>query len=155
MSHSTDPSFSPEVYAEALKAGMRTLKDAFPRSVTMQYANFMPGEWLPWEDRGYLKAIYAHAEQISVGVGGPDLLPYRRGQLNHSYPLMAARGPGVLAGVAVQDGNLAQQNPETGKKVTPAELNRFAREPLRLDYVFWGTEEPYYSREVLPFLQGL
>ena len=24
-----------------------------------------------------------------------------------------------------------------------------------LDYIFWGIEEPYYSRDVLPFLRAL
>ena len=52
----------------------------------------------------------------------------------------------------VQDGNLAERNPHTGRLVTVEELTVFARDSLRLDYVFWGTEEPYYSRDVVPFL---
>ncbi|GAL34706.1 hypothetical protein JCM19240_4256 [Vibrio maritimus] len=35
----------------------------------MQYANFMIGEWLPWEDKGYLKSIYEYGQQIGVGLG--------------------------------------------------------------------------------------
>ena len=42
-----DKSFSPDSYSESLKVNMLALKKAFPKSVTMQYANFMPGEWLP------------------------------------------------------------------------------------------------------------
>jgi hypothetical protein len=37
---------------------MKALKQAFPKSVAMQYANFMPGEWRPTEDKGYLRAVY-------------------------------------------------------------------------------------------------
>lgn len=39
-----DSEFTPAIYAESLKNNMSALKDAFPTSVTMQYANFMPGE---------------------------------------------------------------------------------------------------------------
>lgn len=147
--------FTYESYVEGEKAICSAARRAFPRSHVIVYANFMPGEWLPWTDHGYRRAIYAHAESIGVGVGGPDLLPHRKGQRNHSYPLIAARGPAIPAGVAVQDGNLAEKNPGTGSRVTVPELYRFAKDPLRLDYLFWGTEEPYYSREVLPFIRSL
>lgn len=149
------PGFTYDGYVEGVKAIMSAAHEAFPNARVIQYANFMPGEWMPWTDHGYLKSIYAYAGQIGVGVGGPDLLPYRKGQLNHSYPLIAARGANVVAGIAVQDGNLADKNPATGKAVTVDELYRYARERLRLDYIFWGTEEPYYSEQVIPFLRSL
>lgn len=142
-------------YVEGVKATMTAARKAFPRSCVIQYANFMPGEWLPWTDHGYLKAVYAHANAIGVGVGGPDLLPHRKGQQNHSYPLVASRGPGIPAGVAVQDGNLDDRNPVTGRPVTVEELYRFGTDRLRLTYIFWGTQEPFYTREILPYLAGL
>ncbi len=147
--------FTPAGYAAAIREIMTAARKAFSRSRVIVYANFMPGEWLPHDDRGHLRAIYAHAGRIGVGVGGPDLLPHRKGQRNHSLPLIAARGPDVVAGVAVQDGNLADKDAATGRPVTVAALYRFARDSLRLDYLFWGTEEPYYSRDVLPFLRAL
>src|SRR5690606_5870222 len=116
--------FTYEGYAEAVKLTMTAARSAFPRSVVIQYANFMPGEWLPWTDKGYLRSIYTHAARIGVGVGGPDLLPHRKGQQNHSLPLIANRGSGIRAGAAVQDGNLAEINPSTGQRVTVAELYR-------------------------------
>ena len=142
-------------YVEAVKTIMTAARKAFSRSRVIQYANFMPGEWLPWTDRGYLRDVYAHAERIGVGVGGPDLLPHRKGQQNHSYPLIAARGPHTPAGVAVQDGNLREKNPATGERVSVEELYRFAADRLRVDYIFWGTEEPYYSEKVLPYIRRL
>ncbi|MCE5249063.1 hypothetical protein LLG96_02460 [bacterium] len=147
--------FTYESYVEGIKAIMTAARQAFPKSCVIQYANFMPGEWLPWTDHGYLRAVYEHAERIGVGVGGPDLLPYRKGQQNHSYPLIAARGPKIMAGIAVQDGNLEDKNPATGKRVTVDELYLYAKDRLRLDYIFWGTQEPYYSNEVLPYIRGL
>ncbi|HKW13637.1 MAG TPA: hypothetical protein VJS69_04040, partial [Candidatus Krumholzibacteria bacterium] len=142
-------------YVDGVKEIMSAAKAAFPHSAVIQYANFMPGEWLPWSDHGYLKAVYAHANAIGVGVGGPDLLPHRKGQQNHSYPLIAARAPSVIAGIAVQDGNLEDKDPGSGRVVTVDELYRFARDQLHVDYIFWGTQEPYYSRDILPYLEAL
>ena len=48
----------------------------------------------------------------------------------------------------------AEINPKTGKKVTPLELLQFARDDLKLDYIFWGNQEPYYSKEVIPALRS-
>src|SRR5262249_9755164 len=44
--------FSFEIYRDAIITNMKALKLAFPKSVVMQYANFMPGEWLPGDDKG-------------------------------------------------------------------------------------------------------
>lgn len=145
--------FTFEVYRDGIITNMRALRRAFPRSVVMQYANFMPGEWLPGEDRGYLRAVYKAAKELKVGVGGPDLMPHRRGQLNHSYPLIRDASAVVPAGIAVQDGNYAEPDPRTGKPATVAELLKFATEYLRVDYIFWCTEEPYYSAQVIPFFR--
>lgn len=144
--------FTFDAYTHAMQAITSDARQAFPRSCVIVYANFMPGEWLPDSDKGYLRAVYAHAARIGAGVGGPDLMPHRQGQRNHAYALIAARPAGTIAGVAVQDGNLAERNPRTGVPVTVAELALYARDTLRLDFVFWGNEEPYYSRDVLPFL---
>ena len=147
--------FTHDGYLEAIKEQMHAMKEAFSHTATIQYANFMPGEWLPWEDNGYLRGVYAYADRIGVGVGGPDLMPFRKGQLNHSYPLIAGRAEDVVAGVAVQWGNLEQIDPSTGDRITVRELVRFAEEELHLDYMFWGIQEPFYTREILPYLWGL
>lgn len=145
--------FSFEIYRDAIITNMRVLKRAFPRSVAMQYGNFMPGEWRPTNDKGYLRAVYEAAKESNVGVGGPDLLPYRRGQLGSSYPLIREAAGIVPIGIAVQDGNFEDVNPATGRRVEITELMKFATEYLKVDYVFWGTEEPYYSAAVIPFLR--
>jgi hypothetical protein len=59
----------------------------------------------------------------------------------------------VPTGIAVQDGNYEGVNPQTGKRVTVPELLDFATNYLKVDYVFWCTQEPYYSGEVIPFLR--
>ncbi len=147
--------FTYEAYASGIKEMLSVAKRAFARSCVIVYANFMPGEWLPGDDKGYLRGVYAHADSIGAGVGGPDVLPHRRGQRLHSYPLIASRRRGLVGGVAVQDGNLAEVNPATRARVTVDELYRFARDTLRVDFVFWGTEEPYYTKEILTYLGRL
>jgi hypothetical protein len=64
-------------YVDAVITNMRALKRAFPKSVVVQYANFMPGEWRPTDNRGYLDSVYSAARAMGVGVGGPDVLPIR------------------------------------------------------------------------------
>ncbi|HET6761755.1 MAG TPA: hypothetical protein VFH13_06620, partial [Gemmatimonadaceae bacterium] len=145
--------FSFETYRDAIITNMKAVKRAFPKSVAMQYGNFMPGEWRPTNDKGYLRAIYQAAAESNIAMGGPDLLPYRPGQLKSSYPLLREIAGVVPTGLAVQDGNLAEVNPATGQPVQVSELVKFATEYLKLDYVFWGTEEPYYSQDVIPFLR--
>jgi hypothetical protein len=145
--------FTPEIYRDALVANLRALKRAFTKSIVLQYANFMPGEWRPSEDRGYLRAVYQAARDSKVGVGGPDLLPYKRGQMGNSYPLIREVAGDVTIGIAVQDGNYAHVNPKSGKRVTIAELIEFANDYLKADYIFWCTEEPYYSSDLVPFMQ--
>lgn len=145
--------YSFEIYRDAIITNMKALKGAFPKSAVMQYANFMPGEWRPTEDKGYLRAVYKAAKELKVGVGGPDLLPHRPGQLKSSYPLIREAAGIVPTGIAVQDGNLEAVNPKNGKRVTVVELYKFAKDYLKVDYIFWGVQEPYYSTEVIPFLR--
>ena len=156
-----DPTFTPAKYADAIKANMSALKQAFPSSTTMQYANFMPGEWLPWEDEGYLSGIYAHGEAIGVGLGAPDLMVNRRAQLNHPIAMMHEGTYSVPLGIAVQDGNYvgrtgadehfkdrAQAGSET-RSVVPM-LHAFAEDFLDVDYMFWVAQAPYFETQVMP-----
>jgi hypothetical protein len=126
---------------------MKALKRAFPKSHAMQYANFMPG------GKANLDAVYVAARENKVAVGGPDLMPFRPFQRSNSYPLIRESAGIVTTGLAVQDGNYSDVNRETGKRADIAELIKFATDYLKLDYIFWCTEEPYYSNELIPFMQ--
>jgi hypothetical protein len=139
--------FTHESYAHGVREIMTAAKAAFPKSHVVVYANFMPG------GERYLATVYAHAERAGVGVGGPDILPHRPFQQMNSLPLIAARGEKVIAAMAVQDGNLADRNRKTGERISVPELAAYATQKLRLNYIFWGTEEPYYSSAFLPLLR--
>ncbi len=152
--------FSEGKYVEGLKANMFALKKSFPTSVTMIYANFIPGEWLPWEDKGYLKGIYTYGETIGVGMGAPDLMVTRKGQLNHALAQMHENTFSVPIGIAVQEGNYIgktgadtdyNESKDRGmlrENIVPM-LAAFGKDFLKVDYMFWTNQEPYFEEDVL------
>lgn len=149
-----DKTFCPASYSEALKVNMFALKTAFPNSTTMQYANFMPGEWLPWTDKGYLRSIYKYGEKIGVALGAPDLMIAKKGQLNHALAMMHEHNYSVPLGIAVQDGNyIGTTNSDLVKKnrknLVPM-LHAFAKDFLKLQYMFWSHQQPYFEEDVIP-----
>jgi len=113
----------------------------------MQYANFM-------HDPAALREVYVRARELNVALGGPDLLPYKPGQMSNSYPLLREFSGSVPTGIAVQEGNYEHVNPKTGKQVTIPDLIDFATDYLNVDYVFWCTQEPFYSKKLIPLLQA-
>jgi hypothetical protein len=147
--------FTPEVYAKAIMANMAAAKAAFPHSAVIQYANFMPGEWLPWDDKGYLRSVFAHGAAIGVGLGGPDLKVWQKGHMAHGYGLLPGLRGKVRTAIAVQDGNYSAINPRKRRKVTIDEMYRFAADFLQVDFLFWCTEEPYFRKDVVPYLKRL
>ena len=46
------------------------------------------------------------------------------------------------------------KNPKTGQQIAIAELAEFATEYLKVDYIFWCNQEPFYSQKLIPFLQA-
>lgn len=150
-----DYSFSDVEYVVCLKENMLSLKKAFPKSVTMIYANFMPGEWLPGNDKGYLRSIYQYGEQIGVGLGGPDLMVKRKGQLNHTIAMMHESSYTVPLGIAIEDGNYigetgdaTEDKTQTHENIVPL-LYAFAKDFLKINYMFWANQEPYFKEDVL------
>lgn len=147
--------FTPDSYRDAILAQMEAAKQAFSQSVVIQYANFMPGEWLPWENKGYLESLYQFAKDNDIGMGGPDIKIYKKAQMNHSYKFLKAYSSELISGMAVQWGNYEEINPKTGKQVTVEEIYQFGQTEVDLNYIFWSTQEPFYSNQLLPFLNRL
>jgi hypothetical protein len=142
--------FTRRNYLKELKKNMTILKDNFKKSVPILYANFMPGD-----SKKDLKELYDYAVDIGHGVGGPDIKVYRKGQMENSYPLIRSVAGKIVTGAAVQEGNYCVYNPKTKRQVTVSEILDFARDYLKLNYIFWCIEEPYYSDQVLPLLETL
>jgi hypothetical protein len=57
---------------------------AFAKSHVVQYVNFWPCEWN--NDRNYMGRLFAFAQARGIGLGGPDIVPFRRGQMKNAYP---------------------------------------------------------------------
>jgi hypothetical protein len=138
--------FTEEAYIAGIKKYMKVTRESFKRSTPILYANFMISG-----QKG-LKELYDYAEEIHMGMGGPDIKVNKPFQMANSYPLIRAISGKVTTGVAVQEGNYDVLNVKTNKKVTVPEILDFAQNYLKLDYIFWCTEEPYYTKEVLPLL---
>lgn len=149
------PKFNYKQYASAVIENIGVLKRVFSKSVAMVYANFMPGGYMPGEDSTLLKSVYRFAWKNNIGVGGPDLLPYRQDQMTNSYPLIRDSYQKVVSGVAVQDGTGDYINPKTKAKITAREIYDFGHDYLHLTYIFWGTEDPFYHAQTLPLLESL
>lgn len=156
ISAKTDSSFSEQSYLNGLKENMLALGRAFRLSSTMIYANFIPGEWLPFNDKGYLRSLYQYGQEIGVGLGGPDLMVTRKGQLNHALALMHEGHYTVPIGIAVQDGNYigktganAYEEAKSRKNIVSL-LHAFAKDFLKVRYMFWVNQEPYFKEDVLP-----
>jgi len=146
--------YSPARYRDAVIENMRALKASFPESAVMVYANFMPGEGLPEHDKGYLRSVCEAAWKLGVEVGGPDLMPTKRGHRNHTLRFIGESRGKVPTGVAVQWGNYKQVDPKTGERMSVEALMAFACDSLGVDTIFWSTQEPYYSKELIPLLSG-
>jgi hypothetical protein len=154
VSNKVDSTFTSERYVESIKINMLALKKAFPKSTTMQYANFIPGEWLPNLDKGYLRSIYQYGQKIGVGLGGPDLMFKRKGQLNHTIAMMHEGNFTVPLGIAIQDGNYIGETGNNNvvnvrENIVPL-LHAFAKDFLKVKYMFWVFQEPYFSEDVIP-----
>jgi hypothetical protein len=147
--------YTAEGYRNGILDNMNALKKAFQKSDCIQYANFMPGGYIPGGDESLLRSVYEFAWNNHIGIGGPDILVYKPGQMRNSYGLIRESAGRTTTGVAVQDGNYDHINPKTGKKVTVEEIYVFAKDYLELHYIFWCNEEPHYSNELIPFLQKL
>jgi hypothetical protein len=73
--------------------------------------------------------------------------------MNHAYRFIHQADGAVPVAVAVQDGNYDHINPKTKREVTVREISAFAGDYLKADFVFWCTQEPYFSRDVVPYFK--
>ncbi len=78
----------------------------------------------------------------------------KKGQLNHAIAMMHENTFTVPIGIAIQDGNYIG---ETGtddyvrdhKNIVPMLFN-FAKNFLKVHYIFWSYQPPYFEEDVIP-----
>jgi hypothetical protein len=129
-------------YFEAETQNALFARRAFRRSEVVQYVNFWPCGWA--NARPYMSRFFEIAAANRISVGGPDIVPYRPGQLANSYPFIRAyRDKVPLVAMAIQEPTLEYLNPQTGSRFTREEFERFAIDYLGVDIIFWSKEAPW------------
>src|SRR5262249_30073381 len=110
----------------------------------VQYVNFWPCQW--GDTNGYFARFFAAAAEDGIGLGGPDIVPWKAGQMRNSYPFFHEyRGRLPLVAMAVQEPTLTYLNPDTGQPYTRAEFIAFATDYLGVDIVFWTQDAPWFQ----------
>ncbi|MEM9501442.1 MAG: hypothetical protein AAF941_06300 [Pseudomonadota bacterium] len=136
--------FSCDAYFEATLENMRYAKAAFSKTQVVQYINFWPCEWN--NDKGYMERSFALAVEQGIGVGGPDIIPNRRGQMKNSYPFFNRHKQDLpLIAMGIQEPTLTYTDPETGKPFARSKFVEFARDYLGVDIIFWSVEAPWLN----------
>jgi hypothetical protein len=134
--------FTCDGYFAAELENMLVARKAFRRSAVVQYVNFWPCEWD--NDHRYMERLFDAALAHGVGLGGPDIVPYRKGQMHNSYPFFHRyRGRLALVAMAVQEPTLTYREPHTGKRFTRAQFEDFGRNYLGAQIIFWSAASPW------------
>jgi hypothetical protein len=137
--------FSCDAYFDAELANLAAARAAFTQSHVVQYVNFWPCEWE--NDHDYMGRLFDYAAANKIGLGGPDVIPWRKGQMKNAYPFFhRMKGKLALVAMAVQEPTLTYKNPNTGKRFTRAELVEFAQDYLGADILFWSAESPWLKK---------
>ena len=140
--HDDTTGFTCDGYFEAEMDNFRFARSVFETTKVVLYTNFWPCEWE--NDHDYMGRAFAYAAEAGAGLGGPDIVPYRPGQMKNSYPFFNQyKGQLAWVGLAVQEPTLEYVNPETGKPFTKDEFVSFATDFLGADAIFWAVSTPW------------
>ena len=137
-------------YSELENIG--AVRKAFHKSMVIQYVNFFPGEWN--NDHQYMSRLFSYAMNHQIGLGGPDVVPYREAQMKNSYPFFHTFKGNLLTGMAIQEPDYTYKNPETGSYYRFADFYNFTRDYLGATVLFWNTQEPFFSSQLVPELNS-
>jgi hypothetical protein len=134
--------FSCDGYFEATLENIAYARKVFARSHVVQYVNFWPCEWE--NDHEFMSRAFEFAKQNHIGLGGPDIVPYKKAQMKNSYPFFNRyKGQLSLVAMAVQEPTLTYTNPHTKKPFTRDEFVEFAENYLGVDVIFWSATSPW------------
>ncbi len=143
--------FSCDYYFDSITANLKVLRSAFKKSDIVQYVNFFPCEWN--NERHYMSRLFSFARENNIGLGGPDVIPYRHSQMQNSYPFFHHNKEKLsLVAFAVQEPDYTYTDPNTGKHFTVKQLYDFAVNYLGANILFWNLQQPQYTKELVPFL---
>jgi hypothetical protein len=136
--------FSCNRYFNAEIQNMRAVRTAFPHSKVVQYVNFWPCEWN--NSQHYMQRVFAFAANNDIGLGGPDVVPYKEGQMKNAYPFFNRyKGRLPLVAMAIQQPTLTYTDPATGKPFSREAIVGFAENYLGADLLFWAPQSPWLA----------
>jgi hypothetical protein len=140
--NSTSHGFTCDGYFAAELANAAYAKSVFRKSAVVLYANFWPCEWA--NDHRYMERTFDFAVAHHVGLGGPDVLPFKKPQMNNSYGFLHRyKGKLDLVAMAVQEPDLDYVDPQTGKVARRQDQQDFAADYLGANIIFWATSTPW------------
>lgn len=138
--------FSCDNYFAAEMENLAYARKVFSKTHVVQYVNFWPCEWN--NSHNYMGRLFAYASANNVGLGGPDIVPWRKGQMKNAYPFFNQyKGKLSLVSLAVQEPTLTYKNPKTGKPFSKQEFVQFGEDYLGADIIFWSTSSPWLSEK--------
>jgi len=137
--------FSCDRYFEAEMENLAVARQAFKKSFVVQYVNFWPCEWD--NSHNYMGRLFAYAADHGIGLGGPDIVPGRKGQMKNSYPFFNRyKGRLAMVAMAVQEPTLTYTNPATRRPFTRTEFSEYAMNYLGAGIIFWSPQSPWLKR---------
>ncbi|AUH70637.1 hypothetical protein [Legionella sainthelensi] len=142
--------FTSDKYFYSVINNIHYLKKSFKKSKVIQYVNFFPEEWN--DDHLYMSRLFAFAMKHHIGLGGPDVVPYKDSQMNNSYPFFHKYNGKIVTALAVQEPDYTYKNPKTGDFYNFYDFYFFSKEYLGTSILFWNVEEPFLSNQLLPHL---
>ncbi|WP_246183698.1 hypothetical protein [Pandoraea anhela] len=138
--------FTCDKYFDATLKNLEFARKAFRKSYVVQYVNFWPCEWN--NDHRYMSRLFLFASENNIGLGGPDIVPWKKGQMKNAYPFFHEyKGKLALVAMAVQEPTLTYTNPRTRKPFTRDEFTKFAEDYLGADVIFWSVESPWLKQK--------
>ncbi|MBN1669641.1 MAG: sigma-70 family RNA polymerase sigma factor [Kiritimatiellae bacterium] len=136
--------YDDDAFIASIKAEMNAMKEAFPHSVAIYNIDFLPNQRRARE-------LCEHALAVGVGIGGPVAVENRWLEMG-AYGHHAKLAGQVPLGNYMHWGGYGQRRAD-GTPVTVEEVLFFARDRLRLNYLFWQHREPQFTEQVLPALR--
>lgn len=128
--------FSCDKYFNAELENIKFTRKVFKHSYVVQYVNFFPCEWN--NNHNYMGRLFQYAKNNNIGLGGPDVVPYKKAQMKNSYQFFYEyKGKLALVAVAVQQPTLTYINSMTNKRFTQKEFSNFAINYLGANIIFW------------------
>lgn len=144
--------FSSDEYFYSVLDNMSYLKKVFQKTRVTQYVNFFPDEWN--NDHHYISRLFVFARKHHIGLGGPDVVPYKESQMKNSYPFFHKFKGKIEIAMAIQEPDYTYTNPKSGNFYRFDDFYSFSKEYLGAFILFWNTEEPFFSEQLLPKLNG-